>query len=340
MPLLVEIMPNQKPRPLNTNVCALVYDGLCSFEFGICTEVFGLERTEFDHWYHFSVFAMDDGPLQSIGGLEFTAPRDPQTIEAADTLLIPGWRGSNEPPPDHVLELLVQAHSRGTRLLSICSGVFVLAAAGLLSGRRATTHWRYCEALAKAYPEIDVVPDVLYVDDGEILTSAGSAAGLDLCLHLVRRDWGAAIANRVAKRLVIPTHRDGGQAQFVDHLVTSEESSLSAVLDWARTHIDEPLDVDRLADRARMSSRTLSRHFKTMTGKSPGDWVQNERVRFACDLLESSDQSIEQIATASGFSSANAFRHQFRRILGTSPNQYRSHFHISAGRRVSSRGFA
>lgn len=325
-------MPSAKIQPLNTNVCILVYNGLCSFEYGICAEVFGLERPEFDHWYDYSVCAMDDGPIRSIGGLEISAPNNTGAIKNAGTIVIPGWRGSNEVPPDHILELLVQAHKRGARILSICSGVFVLAAAGLLSGRRATTHWRYCNTLKRAYPEINVVPDVLYVDDGELLTSAGSAAGLDLCLHLVRRDWGAVIANRVAKRLVIPTHREGGQAQFVDHLVVDEENSLSAVLDWARAHIDEPLDIDRLSDRAGMSARSLSRHFKRVTGSSPGAWVQKERIRFACDLLESSDQSIEQIATDTGFSSATAFRHQFRQGLGTNPKQYRSHFHISGTR--------
>ncbi len=328
MPLFIDIMPKVKSTPLNTKVCALIYDGLCSFEFGICTEIFGLPRPEFDNWYDYRVCSIDEGPVTTLGGLEITASCDTNLIETADTILIPGWRGASVQPPEPLLEMLVRAHDRGARLLSICSGVFVLAAAGLLSGRQATTHWRYCDTLKDKYPEIDVVPDVLYIDEGQILTSAGSAAGLDLCLHLVRRDWGAAIANRVAKRLVIPTHRDGGQAQFIDHLVVSENNALSKLLDWIRTHIDEPLDIDRLADRAGMSKRTLSRRFKSMTGLSPGAWVQNERVRFACDLLESTDRSIEQIATRAGFNSANALRHHFREVLGTTPQLYRSHFRI------------
>jgi AraC family transcriptional regulator, transcriptional activator FtrA len=264
--------------------------------------------------------------MRSVGGLKLSAPRNLDALADAGTILIPGWRGNSEKPPADFLAALVRAHARGARLLSICSGVFVLAATGLLSGLRATTHWRYCQELRDAYPDIDVQSDVLYVDEGRILTSAGSAAGLDLCLHLVHRDWGPGIANSVAKRLVIPAHRDGGQAQFIERPVQKDGHTLSSVLDWARAHLDEPLDIDRLADRAGMSIRTLSRQFQMLTGYSPGAWVQAERVRFARSLLEQSSQPVEQIATASGFSSANALRHHFRRHTGTSPQQYRRQF--------------
>ncbi len=319
-------MPKSPHPPDNLTVTTVIYDGLCSFEYGICAEVFGLERLEFDNWYRFGVTAIDPGPIRALGGLELTAPRDLDALEMAGTILLPGWRGLHEPPPPDFLKALVRAHERGARLLSICSGVFILAAAGLLAGKRATTHWRYCDALSRAYPDIDVQPDVLYVDEGSVLTSAGSAAGLDLCLHLVRRDWGSQIANTVAKRLVIPAHREGGQAQFIDRPVQAADSPFSDLLDWARNHLNEPLDIPRLADQAGVSVRTLSRRFHTLTGLSPGNWVQRERVQYARNLLEQTDHSIEQVATATGFGSADALRHHFRLRVGTSPRQYRSLF--------------
>ena len=326
MPIYIDIMPILNSPPKNTKVCTLIYDGLCAFEYGICAEVFGLDRPEFDNWYTYTACAIEDGPIRSVGGLELSIPKNLRMLENAGTILIPGWRGSSEPPPPDLIKALVRAHKRGARLLSICSGVFVLAATGLLSGLKATTHWRYCDALQKTYPDINVQPDVLYVDEGQLLTSAGSAAGLDLCLHLVRRDWGPTIANTVAKRLVLPAHREGGQVQYIERPVADSPNKLSTVLDWARGHLDEPLDIDRLADRAGMSVRTLSRRFQSTTGLSPGAWVQTERINLAKELLEQSGQSIEHIAVLSGFNSANALRHQFRQRIGISPQQYRSHF--------------
>lgn len=325
MPLFIDIMPISKNADPNLTVCTLVYDGLCSFEYGICAEVFGLERPEMERWYDYSVCALDRKPMRTLGGLALSAPSNLNRIRNAGTVLIPGWRGSSE-PPQKLLDALVDAYNNGARLLSICSGVFVLAATGLLAGKQATTHWRYCEILQEKFPDINVQPDVLYVDEGQILTSAGSAAGLDLCLHLVRRDWGSKIANSVARRLVLPAHREGGQVQYIERPVEDGNSALASVMDWARGHLDEPLDIDRLADRAGMSIRTLSRRFQSITGLSPGAWVQAERVNYARDLLEQSSQSVEQIAMASGFNSANALRHHFRQRLGTSPNQYRKLF--------------
>ena len=331
LPYTIDIMPNSARPPKNTKVCAVIYDGLCSFEYGICVEIFGLPRPELESWYRFSVCAIDPGPIRSLGGLEIKAPTDLGALEQAGTIIVPGWRGGDEPPPPEFLQALIRAHERGARLLSICSGVFVLAATGLLDGRRATTHWRYCEALKKAYPRIDVVADVLYIDEGHILSSAGSAAGLDLCLHLVRRDWGAEIANRVAKRLVLPAHREGGQAQYIERPVQPTNNSLSEVLDWARARLQGELDVNRLAQQAGMSVRTLSRRFHQITGLSPGAWVQRERVNLARDLLEQTAQSVEQVATHSGFASANALRHHFRQRMGISPQLYRSQFQDARG---------
>src|SRR6476619_90290 len=213
MPMSAKIVP-QRPRhrpPANRLVVALAYDGLCTFEFGVAVEIFGLARPEMgENWYRFRVAAIEPGPLAAAGGIRVESDGGPSLIERAGTIIVPGWRGADAPVPQRLLKALRRAHKRGARLLSFCSGVFVLAATGLLDGRRATTHWRYSAALARAYPEVTVVPDVLYIDEGNVLTAAGSAAGIDLSLHLVRRDWGAAAANSVARRLVVPCHRDGG----------------------------------------------------------------------------------------------------------------------------------
>ena len=208
----------RRPQPLeNRLVVALAYDGLCTFEFGVAAEIFGLDRPEMGNaWYRFRDAAIEPGPLRAMGGISVAADGGLSLVENAGTIIVPGWRGADSPVPQRLLKALRRAHKRGARLLSFCSGVFVLAATGLLDGRRATTHWRYSDTLASAYPEVTVVPDVLYVDEGNVLTAAGSAAGIDLSLHLVRRDWGAAAANSVARRLVVPSHRDGGQAQFIE----------------------------------------------------------------------------------------------------------------------------
>lgn len=198
-------------------VVALAYDGLCTFEFGVAVEVFGLSRPELGpDWYRFAVAALDAGPLRAVGGIRVEADGGLDLLDQADIIIIPGWRGAREPVPGDLIAALHRADKRGTRVLSICSGAFVLAAAGLLNGRRATTHWRYAATLVELYPDIRVMPDVLYVDEGNILTSAGSAAGIDLCLHLVRRDFGSEAANSVARRLVVQPHREGGQAQFIE----------------------------------------------------------------------------------------------------------------------------
>ena len=232
-----------------------------------------------------------------------------------------------EPPPAALLTALQRAHRRGARLVSICSGVFVLAAAGLLDGRRATTHWRYLEVLRSRFPRIRVEPDVLYVDEGDVLTSAGSAAGIDLCLHIVRKDFGAEIANQVARRLVMPPHRDGGQAQFaVRPMPPDETTGLAGTLDWARLHLERPLSVRDLAIRARMSPRNFARRFKQQTGTTPHRWITHERLLAAQQFLERGRRSMEEIAQAVGFQTAATLRQHFRRSLRTTPTAYRRTF--------------
>ena len=317
-------------------VVALAYDRLCTFELGLAVEVFGLPRPEFDFpWYDFAVAAVEPGPLRATGGLRIEVDGGLELLSGADTVIAPGWRDPAETPPVALLDALRAAQARGARLVSICSGVFLLAAAGLLDGMTATTHWRYVESLARRYPRITVEPDVLYVDEGAILTSAGSAAGLDLCLHIVRRDHGAAVANAVARRLVIQPHRDGGQGQFIAEPMSSAGDAgagarLGALLDWLRAHCDEPHEIAALAVRAGMSPRSFARRFKAATGLSPLDWLLRQRVRRAQDLLETSDLPIERIGECCGFGAPETLRHHFRRVLGTTPSAYRRAFGDSA----------
>jgi AraC family transcriptional activator FtrA len=319
----------QAEPPDNRLVVALAYNDLCTFEFGVAVEIFGLDRPEMGNaWYRFRVAAIEPGPLRAMGGISVAADGGLALIERAGTIIVPGWRGADSPVPARLITSLRKAHKRGARLLSFCSGAFVLAAAGLLDGRRATTHWRYSERLARAFPAVQVVPDVLYVDEGSVLTAAGSAAGIDLSLHLIRRDWGAAAANSVARRLVVPAHRDGGQAQFIEAPVPAakEGGRLGQVLERMRSGAAGDTTLAQLARAAGMSRRTFIRRFKASTGTTPGAWLAATRIARARDLLRYSAHDIEEIATASGFGSAATLRHHFRRQVRVSPSAYRRRF--------------
>jgi AraC family transcriptional activator FtrA len=316
--------------PRNRSVAVLAYDGLCTFEFAIAVEVFGLRRPELRvPWYEFEVCAADRGPLHAEGGVTLHVQRGLRTMEAAGTVVVPGWRHDlEEPIPRSLLTALRRAHARGARLISICSGAFVLAATGLLDGLRAATHWRYARIFAERFPRVKLVPDVLYVDEGQILTSAGSAAGLDLCMHVVRKDYGASIANQVARRLVIAPHREGGQAQFVSEPIAATDagSPLAPALEWALQNLREPISVPRLARRAGMPERTFCRHFQALTGTSPARWLIGQRVITAQRLLETTSLPVDVIADRAGMGTAANLRHQFRAHLRTSPTRYRRTF--------------
>jgi AraC family transcriptional activator FtrA len=308
-------------------VCILAYDGLCTFEFGIAVEVFGLPRPEFETWYSCNVVAGEPGPLRAEGGITITAEHDPTRLETADLVVIPGWRGANQPVPAVLCTAIRRAHAAGARIATICSGVFVAAACGLLDGRRATTHWRYLEILGARYPQITIEGAVLYVDEGDVLTSAGSAAGLDLCLHIVRGDFGASAANSVARRLVLPAHREGGQEQFVPRPVARRRGDpLMPVLDRIRTRLDETWPLARMAREAGMSERTLMRRMQEATCCSPQKWLLRERVAHAVALLESTDAGLGDVAQACGFNSVESLRHHFRKLKGCPPSWFRAHF--------------
>jgi AraC family transcriptional regulator, transcriptional activator FtrA len=326
-------MPKPKPRSgtFNPLLVALVCDGLCGFEFAITAEVFGLPRPELGPgWYRFETCALNGRRVRAPYGVSMQVDGGLERLAAAGTVMIPGWHDIDVPVPAAIIDALRKAHGRGARLLSICSGSFVLAAAGLLDGKRATTHWRYADELQRRYPAVQVDPKVLYVDEQQILTSAGSAAGLDLCLHLVRRDFGAAVANQVARRLVIPPHRDGGQAQFLERPVDNRErGSLSALLDKMRGRLGEPLRIAQLARLAAMSERTFMRRFRSATGMTPADWITRARLDRARELLESTSLPMDSIAERAGLGTATTLRHHFRRKVGISPVEYRRRFSIT-----------
>jgi AraC family transcriptional activator FtrA len=309
-------------------VVALAYDRLCTFEFGCTVELFALERPELGvDWYDFAVCAVEPGPIRAAGGITVQAPYTPELLERADTIIIPGWRDADELPPPALLDMIRAAHRRGTRLCSICSGVFVLAAAGVLDGQRATTHWRYADRLAQRYPQIAVQPDDLYVDNGQVITAAGSAAGLDMLLHLVRRDYGAKVGNLVAQRLVVAPHREGGQAQFLPRpMAQGEQGRLSRLMDWLRSNPAQQHTVNSMAERAAMSPRTLQRQFQQATGLGPVEWLIRERVAIVKEMLEVPDVPLAQIAERAGFGSEESLRHHFRRLAATTPGAYRRRF--------------
>jgi transcriptional regulator GlxA family with amidase domain len=310
-------------------VVTLIGKAPAMFELAVPCEVFGLQRPELvDPWYAHRIAAAAPPPHLTPEGLCLDTPYGLEQLELADTVVVPAWQYNTDRPSDDLLEALRAAHRRGARMVSVCSGAFVLAAAGLLDGKRATTHWMHAAALARLFPNVEVDPRVLYVDEGDVLTSAGTAAGIDLCLHIVRKDHGADIANAVARRMVVPPHRDGGQAQFVDEPVGAEgePSSLADLLDWMVENVDQPLTVDDLARQAAMSPRTFARRFRAATGTTPRQWLLRQRVLLAQRLLETTDEPVELVAARAGFGSAAGLRQHFQREVANSPLAYRHAF--------------
>jgi AraC family transcriptional activator FtrA len=309
-------------------VAAVAYDGLCLFEFGVAAELFGLARPELgEPWYEFAVVGIERRGFRSLGGVSIHAAQGLSVLDKARTIVLPGWKDPRERPPARFLRALRAALERGARLMSICSGAFILGYAGLLDGRRATTHWRYTEQFRALFPRVELIPEVLYVDEGQIITSAGSAAGIDAGLHLIRRDFGAAVANRVARRLVVTPHREGGQKQFIPAALAEQGGSrFEALMQWARQRLAEPISVRRLADRAAMSERNFLRRFREATGASPKAWLLHERIARAQALIETTDEPLDRIAERCGFAAPETFRLAFRNRVGLAPAKYRHRF--------------
>lgn len=320
-------MPNAS-APRNRLVAALLHEKVATFELGVVAEIFGLARPEVGaDWYRLVTVAEEQRPLRATGGLMIYPEAGLEVLARAGTIVIPGWRTDGASPSPAVKEALSAACDRGARLVSICSGAFLLAACGLLDGRNATTHWLYTHRLQTLHPDVKVDPNVLYVDEDPILTSAGSAAGVDLLLHIVRKDFGARAANEIARRMVMAPHRDGGQAQFIDRPVPMQASDrLGPLLESIRRRPDEHWTIGRMARRIAMSRRTFIRRFHESTGMSPGEWVIAARLEVARFLLESSGAGLEEISQSSGFGNAAALRHHFRRRMGLTPTAYRNQF--------------
>ncbi|KUL52735.1 MULTISPECIES: GlxA family transcriptional regulator [unclassified Streptomyces] len=308
-------------------VAVLLFSGGPIFESSIPLSVFGIDRQDAGvPRYRLLVCAGEEGPLRTTGGLELTAPHGLEAIGRAGTVVVPAWRSITSPPPPEALDALRRAHEEGARIVGLCTGAFVLAAAGLLDGRPATTHWMYAPTLAKRYPSVHVDPRELFVDDGDVLTSAGTAAGIDLCLHIVRTDHGNEAAGALARRLVVPPRRAGGQERYLDRSLPEEIGAdpLAEVVAWALEHLHEQFDVETLAARAYMSRRTFDRRFRSLTGSAPLQWLITQRVLQAQRLLETSDYSVDEVAGRCGFRSPVALRGHFRRQLGSSPAAYRA----------------
>jgi transcriptional regulator GlxA family with amidase domain len=316
------------------NVAAVVLNGFGAFELGVVSEVFGTDRTADGlPAYDFAVVGGEPGPLRSSAGFVINAPAGLDRLDSADLVaVLPAGDDRCECGdwPEPVLAALREAAGRGAQVLSVCTGAFALGAAGLLDGRSCTTHWRHAELLARMYPAAKVDPSVLYVDDQPVITSAGTASGIDACLYLVRKEQGSRIANAIARRMVVSPHRDGGQAQYVDMPVgESEFDTLGEVIEWMQRNLGRLVTVDELARLAAMSSRTFARRFVQETGTTPQRWLTGQRVLLAQQLLEDTDETIDLIAERAGFGNAATFRHHFRGWRGTTPASYRKAFRRS-----------
>jgi transcriptional regulator GlxA family with amidase domain len=334
MPCFLEKLPrlcDAGGMPIQ-NVAVVVCDGVAPFELGVLCEAWGIDRTatggpSFD----FAVCAATPGRVRTSMGFALDVDAGLDRVAQADLVAVPAMP-RHEPPEPAVVEALRAAYDRGARILSVCSGAFLLGEAGLLDGRECTTHWMYVDELAARFPKARVNCDVLYVDEDPVITSAGSAAGLDACLHLIRKEFGARLANGVARRMVVPPQREGGQAQYVETPVSVPSAdTLRPVLAWMQEHLQEDMDVASLARRAAMSARTFARRFRAETGTTPHQWVTAQRLLLAEQLLETSDASIDVVASRAGFGNAASLRHHFAQARGTTPVAYRRTFSQRAG---------
>jgi len=310
-----------------TNIAVLMFDGVPMFETSVPISVFGMDRSDSGApKFTLLPVAAENGPLTSTEGVQVHAPYDLDDLRHAGIVVVPGWRGPREPAPERCLEAIRAAHADGAVVVGLCMGAFVLAATGILDGRRAATHWSCAAELAARYPEVRVDRAVLYVDDGDLITSAGVAAGLDTCIHIVARFWGVKAAKAIAGRMAVPPQRSGAQAQITSGATGSDGEGLSEIMEFVLRNIDQKLDVDMLAVEVNLSRRTFDRRFRAATGLSPVQWISHQRVLRAQHLLEETDLTVDAIARRVGLSTAVSLRPQFRRIVGVSPQAYREIF--------------
>lgn len=310
-------------------IAVIAFDGISPFHLSVPCIIFGEDRREMGlPTFDFHVCAVEPGLLRSAAGFGLRIDEGLAALADAGTVIVPSWPADLPPVPAPLTAALRAAHTSGSRIVGLCLGAFVLGEAGLLAGRPATTHWRWAEQFARRFPTTRIDPRVLYIDDGDIVTSAGTAASLDCCLHLLRQQVGAELSNRLARGLVVPPHRQGNQAQFIEQPVPARpgDARLARTLEWAAAHLGEPLTVDALAQHAAMSRRTFTRHFRRTTGATVGEWLTGQRLGLAQQLLETTDTPVEQIADAAGFGTALSLRLHFARAFNTSPAVYRREF--------------
>ena len=310
-------------------IAVVAFDGISPFHLTVPCVVFAEDRRSIGMpRFDVRVCGVERRRLATSAGFAIEAPHGLDRLAGADTVIVPSWRDPKERPPEKLLVALRSAHERGARVIGLCLGAFVLAEAGLLDGRRATTHWAWADEFAQRFPQVELDAGALYVDEGEVLTSAGTVAGIDCCLHLVREQLGAEIANRLARRLVVSPHRPGGQAQFIEQPVAQDGGGdrLRAALDWAARRIGEPLSLEQLAARSAMSTRTFTRRFRAATGTTFKQWLIDQRLTRARRLLETTDLTVERVASDAGFGNALSMRLHFASHVGTSPVAYRRSF--------------
>ncbi len=314
--------------PSRTLIAVVAFQRVIPFHLSVPCVVFGEGIVSSRNPFEVRVCAGEEGPIKTSTGFGLTDLDPLELLEEADAIVIPGWRDTLDEPPKPLLKALVRAHARGTQIVGLCFGTHVLASAGLLDGRQATTHWELADEIARRFPKVDMRPDVLYVEDGNVLTSAGTAASLDACLHVLRQRLGATVANRTARRLVVAPHREGGQAQFIEQPVpkAAADTRLAQLLDSIRERLDEPHTLDSLASKVRMSRRSFTRHFRALTGTTVKAWLLTERLARAQTLLETADVSIDAISQTVGFGSVAALRQHFREAFGVSPTTWRMSF--------------
>lgn len=308
-------------------IAVAAFDRISPFHLSVPCVVFGDAHPGLPA-FDFRVCAAEPGRLTTTAGFDLLTRHGLEALDDATTIIVPSWRDAAERPPQALLDALIRAHGRGAQLVGLCLGAYVLAETGLLDGRNATTHWAYADDFAQRYPRVRLDADILYVEDGNLITSAGTAAGIDCCLHMIRRGHGARLANSIARRLVIAPHRQGGQAQFIEQTIplSTTGTRLAATIDWLRAHLDQPHDIEALAARAGMSRRSFTRHFRHIAGTTLGQWLQNQRLNRSQQLLETTDLAIEEVATAAGFGSAESLRLYFRKAFGVAPSAWRASF--------------
>jgi transcriptional regulator GlxA family with amidase domain len=320
---------NAKIHNPNLSIAIIAFDGISPFHLSVPCMVFGEDRSSLGMpRFKVQICAVETGILHTAVGFDITVQHGLGILKKADIIIVPSWNMAGDAPPDKLLEALRRAHQRGARIVGLCLGAFVVAEAGLLNGKAATTHWHWAPQFAERYPQVQVDPAVLYVDNGDVVTSAGTAAGIDCCLYLLRQLCGAEVANRVARRMVVAPHRAGGQAQFIEHPIQASKSdeNLSRVLTWATQRLAQQHSIDTLADRAAMSRRTFTRRFRNATGTTLTQWLLQQRISQAQRLLEATSKSIELIATEAGFGSAVSLRQHFSAMLSMSPSAYRKQY--------------